>query len=500
MRAPGSTLAASAAAALLLAPAEVRAALEPTTTSITGATPDPSEVGAPFTVSFTVASDQDAGVPSGQVHVRSSDGSLCIAQLDNGGGSCVLSSHAAGEVSVTAYYESDGVFDVSSANASHSSRAPGVYLSGAATAQVGVPYVVTVDGTSLNGAITINYSDGMSDVLEADSGAPLTVSHVFQGYPGCYVVTATNGALSSNPLGVDLVEDDSGVGATCQAGVAVDVVAATSAATVDSSISATVTRPSPGQLLTLAVAVLPSNPTGVPASNAVMFADIRVTGSTQTDKLDVWLDFPDGVAPTPELVFFDRQTGRLEPVKATTVVDEANGRIEVQIDGQTTPSITSLTGTVFAVRPATSDAGSDAAPDAGDASSPPIEASADVADTLDAGTFDVEPDRVTLPDVSSRPDGEIADASSTADEAADASIDHDASLEQIDAPVATRDATPDRGSSGADASGAEVAATPDAGCGCRTVTGGLAPKNSFSALLAFALLARRRRSRATDRR
>ena len=501
-------LAAGAAAALLLAPAEGRAALEPTTTTITGATPDPSDIGAPFTVSFTVTSDQDAGVPSGQVHVQTTDGSLCIAQLDKGGGSCVLSSHAAGEASLTAYYEGDGVFDVSSANASHSTRFPNVRISGNPAAQVGVPYVVNIDGTSLSGPITIDYGDGMTDVVDADGGTVM-VSHAFQSLPGCYVIVATNGGVSSNPLAVDVVEDDSGAGPTCQGGVAVGAVAAASAVTVDSSVSATVVRSSAGSLLTVGVAVFASSPTGVPPSSAVAFYDVRVMGSTDTDKVDVWFDLPDGAVMWPELTYFDRASGRLVPVNASVTFDSANGRIGVEFDDRTTPRITSLHGTVFAVRPATPDAGSDALedgpleatdgpapiadapPDTVDETSPVVEASADAANQEDASFVDVEVDRGPLVDVSS-----VVDSAAPADAAvSDASIRQDADS----APVASRDAAQDRGSPAVDAGGptSPGAAPEDQGCGCRTASNGRTSTRSIAALLAFAIFARRRRSRAT---
>jgi hypothetical protein len=360
-----------------------------------------------------------------------------------------------------------------------------VRITGNPTAQVGVPYVVNVDGTSLSGTITIDYSDGMTDVFDADGGA-VTASHVFQSYPGCYVITATNGGIFSNPLAVDLVEDDSGAGPTCQGGVAVGVVAAASAVTVDSSVSATVLRSSAGPPLTVGLTVFASIPTGVPRTSAVAFYDVRVTGSTDTDRVDVWFDFPDGVAMSPELMYFDRASGRLLPVSAPITFDSANGRIEVLLDNQTTPRITSLTGTVFAVRPATPDAGADAPPDAVAETSSRVEASVDV---------------------SSPPDSAVADASAPADSAvADASpptdaARSDASVRQDDGS-GPRDAAQDRGSLAVDAGGpASPGAAPEGqGCGCRTASNGRTSVRSLAALLAFAILARRRQRSRTLRR
>ncbi|MDQ3783002.1 MAG: Ig-like domain-containing protein, partial [Actinomycetota bacterium] len=73
----------------------------PTTTDITGDSPDPSGVGSPFTVSFRVSSQ--GPVPTGNVTV--SDGSQsCTGSLSNGAGSCSLTSTTPGQKTLTATY------------------------------------------------------------------------------------------------------------------------------------------------------------------------------------------------------------------------------------------------------------------------------------------------------------------------------------------------------------------------------------------------------------
>ncbi|MEO8089705.1 MAG: PKD domain-containing protein [Gemmatimonadales bacterium] len=75
-----------------------------TTTTITGDSPDPSGVDAPFTVSFTVGSQ--GPTPTGSVTV--SDGvQSCSGPLANGSGSCQLSLTTAGTRTLTASYSGE---------------------------------------------------------------------------------------------------------------------------------------------------------------------------------------------------------------------------------------------------------------------------------------------------------------------------------------------------------------------------------------------------------
>jgi hypothetical protein len=89
-----------------------------TTTTITGDTPDPSKVGEPYSVSFTVtAKAPGAGTPTGNVTV--SDGATsCTATV--AAGSCSLTSTTAGSKTLVATYAGDTNFNGStSAGASH---------------------------------------------------------------------------------------------------------------------------------------------------------------------------------------------------------------------------------------------------------------------------------------------------------------------------------------------------------------------------------------------
>ncbi|MFP5212808.1 MAG: M6 family metalloprotease domain-containing protein [Acidobacteriota bacterium] len=92
----------------------------PTVTTITSDTPDPSAVGAPYTVSFTVTST--SGTPEGKVTV--SDGtSSCSAMVSTG--SCTLTSTSAGTKTLKATFVGGTNFSRSSGTASHTvSKAP----------------------------------------------------------------------------------------------------------------------------------------------------------------------------------------------------------------------------------------------------------------------------------------------------------------------------------------------------------------------------------------
>ena len=80
---------------------EIAVAAIGTTTTITGDSPDPSQVGTPFTVSFRVASE--GPTPTGSVIVG--DGAQsCTGALSNGAGSCQLTLSTVGQRTLTATY------------------------------------------------------------------------------------------------------------------------------------------------------------------------------------------------------------------------------------------------------------------------------------------------------------------------------------------------------------------------------------------------------------
>jgi hypothetical protein len=112
----------------------------PTTTTITGDTPDPSAAGDPVTVQFTVASA--AGTPTGTVTVQDG-GDTCSGALSGGQGSCSIQLNTVGSRTLTATYAGAVGFAASSATAPHTVTAPPqpvltIATQPAATATVGV--------------------------------------------------------------------------------------------------------------------------------------------------------------------------------------------------------------------------------------------------------------------------------------------------------------------------------------------------------------------------
>lgn len=89
-----------------------------TTTTITSDLPDPSRVGEPYLVSVSVSSN--GGTPSGTFQVNSgAAGASCQGTLNNGAGSCALTSNTAGQVLLTACMNANASFSGSCGNANH---------------------------------------------------------------------------------------------------------------------------------------------------------------------------------------------------------------------------------------------------------------------------------------------------------------------------------------------------------------------------------------------
>ena len=88
----------------------------PTTTTITSDAPDPSIVGQPITVTFTVTPQSGSGTPTGNVTV--SDGpASCTATV--AAGSCTLTLNTVGTRTLTATYAGDNNYNGSSDTESH---------------------------------------------------------------------------------------------------------------------------------------------------------------------------------------------------------------------------------------------------------------------------------------------------------------------------------------------------------------------------------------------
>lgn len=150
-----------------------------TTTAIAADSPDPSVVGQPITVSFTVSSAD--GVPNGSVTVGDGQGADCTGTLIGGSGSCALTPNTAASVNLLATYLGDGAFAKSSDAVLHEvapaetavtivSDSPDPSLPGqAVTVTVAVSALAPASGTP-TGVVTIDDSDGESCVLTLAAG------------------------------------------------------------------------------------------------------------------------------------------------------------------------------------------------------------------------------------------------------------------------------------------------------------------------------------------
>ena len=98
-----------------------------TNTTITADDPDPSVLGQPITVTFTVTSP--FGMPSGSVLVTSSNSpESCSGSLTNGSGDCSLNFNAIGTYTLSATYSGDASFNPSSGSETHVVEPKKVFL------------------------------------------------------------------------------------------------------------------------------------------------------------------------------------------------------------------------------------------------------------------------------------------------------------------------------------------------------------------------------------
>lgn len=174
-----------------------------TTTTITGDTPDPSAVGTPFTVSFSVSSP--GPTPTGSVTV--SDGAQsCSGSLANGSGSCQLTLSTVGQRTLTATYTGAPGLSGSSDTESHSVEAAPPPPPAATTTTITsdtpdpsaagtdftVSFQVTSAGGTPTGSVTVRANGGgptCTGTLGGGSGS----CQLRLNNPGDRILTATYG-------------------------------------------------------------------------------------------------------------------------------------------------------------------------------------------------------------------------------------------------------------------------------------------------------------------
>jgi len=167
-----------------------------TTTTITGDSPDPSTVGAAYTVNFSVTSG--GGIPTGNVTV--SDGTdQCVGTVAQG--SCSLTSTTAGSKTLTATYAGDANFTGSvSVGVSHTVSASGTTTTITSDTPdptvTGEAYTVsfTVAGQAPTGNVTVSDGTGASCIGTVAAGSCSLTSTT----AGAKTLTATYAGDSNN--------------------------------------------------------------------------------------------------------------------------------------------------------------------------------------------------------------------------------------------------------------------------------------------------------------
>jgi hypothetical protein len=144
-----------------------------TTTAITGDSPDPSTVGAAYTVNFSVTSG--GGIPTGNVTVSDGTGATCIGTV--AAASCSLTSTTAGSKTLTATYAGDANFTGSvSVGVSHTVSASGTTTTITSDTPdptvTGEAYTVsfTVTGLAPTGNVTVSDGTGASCIGTVAAG------------------------------------------------------------------------------------------------------------------------------------------------------------------------------------------------------------------------------------------------------------------------------------------------------------------------------------------
>ncbi len=150
------------------------------TTTISGDTPDPSVVGQPYTVSFSVTGP--GGTPTGNVTVADGTGATCLATVAVG--SCALTSTTVGAKTLTASYAGDANYQAGvSVGVAHvvnqAASATGL-TSSANPSSAGqlVTFTATVSGSAGTPTGTVQFKDGAGNL-----GAPVALVAGVATYP-----------------------------------------------------------------------------------------------------------------------------------------------------------------------------------------------------------------------------------------------------------------------------------------------------------------------------
>jgi large repetitive protein len=157
----------------------------PTTSTIVTANPDPSVVGQPVAIAYTVtAAAPGAGTPSGTVTAQDGSGAMCSASVATG--SCALAPTAVGSKTLALSYAGDGNFLGSSSTKAH--QVDKAQTSTAITAHTPDPSVV-------GGRVTVDFA---VTVVSPGSGMPAGSVTVSDGSTSC-TLTVPMGSCALEP-------------------------------------------------------------------------------------------------------------------------------------------------------------------------------------------------------------------------------------------------------------------------------------------------------------
>jgi len=132
-----------------------------TTTTINSDTPDPSDIGQAYTVSFSVTvNSPGAGTPTGLVTVSDGAGGACSASV--AAGSCSLTSTTGGAKTLSVVYPGDSNFNLSSATTSHTVNS-GASIPAAPTALTATKVFTQQGKKTVLSRIDLTFQDNAND-------------------------------------------------------------------------------------------------------------------------------------------------------------------------------------------------------------------------------------------------------------------------------------------------------------------------------------------------
>ena len=194
------------------------------------------------------------------------------------------------------------------------------------------------------GEISVDWGDGTTSSGTIAADGSITGTHTY-ATEGDFDITLTLGGTTGHSTAIVLSPSQGGaLGGSDSTTVPPGGTGTATFLPPGPGVTATLQQPTGSAVLF--VAVYDTNPEAEPIT-AGGFYDIRVVGDVASATLHVVFHYTGVTAP--RLMFFDSATARYVPVQSPSiVVDETARSITVTIDPTTTPSITQLSGTVFA--------------------------------------------------------------------------------------------------------------------------------------------------------